>query len=67
MGKLLALVRGDHFINEQKLADATQATLFVQLGEKKQSRVLELNLVPLAVNVDNIPILLTMLCWGVRI
>ncbi|MEC7153653.1 MAG: proline--tRNA ligase [Actinomycetota bacterium] len=53
----LALVRGDHFINEQKLADATQANTIRQA--RREETVESLGAEPGslgAVNVDNIPI-----------
>ena len=53
----LALVRGDHFINEQKLADATQANTI--RPARREETVESLGAEPGslgAVNVDNIPI-----------
>ena len=53
----LALVRGDHFINEQKLADATQANTIRQA--RREETVESLGAEPGslgAVNVKNVPI-----------
>lgn len=53
----LALVRGDHFINEQKLADATQANTLRQAGREETIESLGAEPGSLgAVNIDNIPI-----------
>lgn len=53
----LALVRGDHFINEQKLADATQANTLRQARREETIESLGAEPGSLgAVNIDNIPI-----------
>ena len=53
----LALVRGDHFINEQKLADATQANTIRPARREETLESLGAEPGSLgAVNVDNLPI-----------